>query len=282
MRKILLLLTILIISEKINSQNSFAGDLRNDSIYKTEIPTNPTPIDNALEQPLDITLSWKCKEQNLYELKYDIYFGIDNPPTQIIAKNNYSKTLERGGLKYNTDYYWRVIAKDKDNNDTQEPVWKFKTYADPCDGIKEVNYEGEIYKTVAIENKCWLTKNLNIGTRIDGIQNQTNNQIIEKYCYDDNPKNCESFGGLYQWDEVMQYTTQENAQGICTKGWHIPTLVEFETLQTTLNISGNELKAVGQGTGNGIGTNASGFAALMVGLRRDKGKFGNFGEIANF
>ena len=46
----------------------------------------------------------------------------------------------------------------------------------------------------------------------------TNNGIIEKYCYDNNPANCAIYGGLYQWNEMMQYTTQQGAQGICPNG----------------------------------------------------------------
>jgi hypothetical protein len=29
--------------------------------------------------------------------------------------------------------------------------------------------------------------------------------VIEKFCYDKYDSNCEAFGGLYQWDEAMQY-----------------------------------------------------------------------------
>ncbi len=39
---------------------------------------------------------------------------------------------------------------------------------------------------------------------INGIQSQTNDGQIEKYCYINNPDKCVTYGGLSQWDEAMQ------------------------------------------------------------------------------
>ncbi|OIO07020.1 hypothetical protein COX68_03355 [Candidatus Falkowbacteria bacterium CG_4_10_14_0_2_um_filter_41_15] len=61
-------------------------------------------------------------------------------------------------------------------------------------------------------------ENLNIGTRIDGTSDQIDNSILEKYCFDDSEVNCTTDGGLYQWDEAMQYSVTEEAQGICPPG----------------------------------------------------------------
>jgi hypothetical protein len=55
----------------------------------------------------------------------------------------------------------------------------------PCVGIPTVEYEGKTFNTVQIGTQCWLKENLDIGTRINGDQNQTNNVVIEKYCYND-------------------------------------------------------------------------------------------------
>jgi len=59
----------------------------------------------------------------------------------------------------------------------------------------------------------------------------TNNAVIEKYCYDDDDAICDELGGLYQWNEMMQYTTTQGAQGICPAGWHIPTDEEWKVLE---------------------------------------------------
>src|ERR1035437_8781265 len=136
-----------------------------------------------------------------------------------------------------------------------------------CPGLATVVYAGKTYNTVRIGDQCWLKENLDVGTRINGSANQTNNSVIEKYCYNDDPANCTTYGGLYQWNEAMQYVTTQGTQGICPPGWHVPTLAEFQTLGTTESNNGNALKAIGQGTGGGAGTNTSGFSALLGGGR---------------
>jgi uncharacterized protein (TIGR02145 family) len=141
----------------------------------------------------------------------------------------------------------------------------------PCPGTPTVTYEGKIYNTVQIGNQCWLRENLDVGTMINSsntyADSMSNNGIIEKYCFDNVISNCNNYGGLYQWNEAMQYTENDGAKGICPIGWHIPTLTEFETLKSTTNNDGNSLKAVGAGTGNGAGTNTSGFSGLLSGVR---------------
>ncbi len=152
----------------------------------------------------------------------------------------------------------------------------------PCPGTPTVSYEGETYNTIQIGSQCWLKKNLDVGTRINGLIEQTNDSTIEKYCYEDEPSNCEKYGGLYQWNEAMQYCTTAGAQGICPSGWHIPTKEELGTLETYVNKHGNKLKSKGQGGGSGAGTNKSGFSALLSGYRLDDGATYYLGDYTRF
>ena len=149
-----------------------------------------------------------------------------------------------------------------------------------CIGTPTVTYLDKTYNTVQVGAQCWLKENLDVGTMIDGSVDQTNNGTIEKYCYNDDPANCMTYGGLYQWDEAMQYSTTPGAQGICPPGWHIPTLAELETVKTSVGGDGNALKAIGQGTGSGAGTNTSGFSTLLAGYRYYDGTFSNRGGSA--
>lgn len=128
-----------------------------------------------------------------------------------------------------------------------------------------VFHAGKVYNTIRIGTQCWLRENLDVGTMVPGSQNQTNNSTIEKYCYGDDPAKCATYGGLYQWDEAMQYVTTAGAQGICPPGWHVPTMAEFEALSTTVGLDGNTLKRQDQGSGSWSGTNTSGFSALLAG-----------------
>jgi uncharacterized protein (TIGR02145 family) len=164
----------------------------------------------------------------------------------------------------------------------------------PCPNVATVVYAGKTYNTVAIGDQCWLRENLDVGTRINGSLDQTNNSIIEKYCYNDDTANCTTYGGLYQWAEAVQYkngatnTTSPfpaftgNVQGICPTGWHLPTNAEYSTLATTVSSNSNALKAAGQGTGSGAGTNTSGFSALLAGYRYDNGYFYYLGLGTSF
>ena len=133
--------------------------------------------------------------------------------------------------------------------------------------------DSKIYQTVLIGPQCWFAQNLNVGTKVLGSANQTNNSIIEKYCYDDDENNCNVYGGLYQWDEAMQYSTTEGAKGICPTGWHLPTDAEWTTLTTFLGgegVAGGKMKETGTthwASPNTGATNSSGFTALPGGLR---------------
>jgi uncharacterized protein (TIGR02145 family) len=152
----------------------------------------------------------------------------------------------------------------------------------PCPGTPTVTYGGKIYNTVQIGNQCWLKENLDVGTMIQGIDTAKNNGTIEKYCYNNDTNTCNTYGGLYQWDEAMQYTTTSGTRGICPTGWHLPTTAEFQILSTSVNNDGNALKAGGQGQGAGVGTNTSGFSALLAGDRYNGGDYLGLDVDANF
>jgi uncharacterized protein (TIGR02145 family)/prepilin-type N-terminal cleavage/methylation domain-containing protein len=101
---------------------------------------------------------------------------------------------------------------------------------------------------VVVGTQTWAPANLNVGTMITGATSQTNNSILEKYCSSNLEANCTTYGGLYQWDEMMQYVTTEGVQGMCPTSYHIPTDAEWTTLTTYLggeSVAGTELKIGG-------------------------------------
>ena len=129
-----------------------------------------------------------------------------------------------------------------------------------------------------------MKENLDVGIMISGSGTQANNNIIEKFCYNNDTILCTIFGGLYQWNEAMQYgSSGAKVQGICPTGWHIPDTTEFNNLTFAVNNNGNSLKALWQGTGSGTGTDESGFSALLSGYRGSQpGVFGDVGHYTNF
>jgi uncharacterized protein (TIGR02145 family) len=161
----------------------------------------------------------------------------------------------------------------------------------PCPGIPTVEYEGQIYHTIQIFNQCWLKENLNVGNRIPASQEMTDNGILEKYCYDDNPDYCLLYGALYQWREAMRYTTQQGTEGICPPGWHIPTDEEWKVLEGTVDSqtgigdgawdwpgfrgydAGKNLKSTSGWHNNGNGIDLFGFTGHPAGRSSQNGYF---------
>jgi len=137
--------------------------------------------------------------------------------------------------------------------------------------------DSQVYPTVKIGGQCWLAKNINYGTLVLGVNEQTDDNTIEKYCYNDHEANpspatvactngqecggCDTNGGLYQWHEALQLPYSCDAvdctalptdpccnfatpiQGVCPTGWHVPTSVEFHILESYLTDVGQTCDA---------------------------------------
>ncbi|MFH1937504.1 MAG: FISUMP domain-containing protein [Bacteroidota bacterium] len=191
------------------------------------------------------------------------------------------------GLNNGTTYFVTAYATNEKGTFNSIDIKQFIAQNPPC-GQMTVSYGGQTYNTVKIGTQCWFKENLNIGTRINGSQNQTNNSTIEKYCYNDQESNCDTYGGLYQWDEMMQYVTTQGAKGICPDGWHIPTDAEWTTLTTYLggeSVAGGKMKEAGYAhwaSPNTGANNSSGFTALPGGTRYSSGSFYNLTLSAYF
>jgi uncharacterized protein (TIGR02145 family) len=134
----------------------------------------------------------------------------------------------------------------------------------PCGATMTDNRETPpvTYKTAMIGGKCWMTENLRYGTKVTAPsqaqpQPQTDNCLNEKYCLTTDDAVCSTYGGLYQWDEIIQYgQTQIPYQGLCPPAWHIPTTSEWQAL-----IDASQ----GSGIAGGILQNGS-FKALSMGI----------------
>ncbi|MEI7980334.1 MAG: FISUMP domain-containing protein [Bacteroidota bacterium] len=133
------------------------------------------------------------------------------------------------------------------------------------------NRDNKTYNTVLIGNQCWMKENMNLGTMIQVSTAQTNHNDFEKYCMSNLEANCDVYGGLYQWNNAMQWSQVPGSQGICPAGWHIPTEAEWSTLVTFLGgdaIAGGTMKEAGteHWSSPNSGTNSSGFTALGGGF----------------
>jgi len=149
-------------------------------------------------------------------------------------------------------------------------------------GILIDTRDNKSYKTVKIGDQIWMAENLNIGTRVQTGNNQIDDDIIEKYCNNNDDVNCDTYGGLYQWNEMMQYATTEGTQGICPTGWHLPTDTEWKTLEMQLGMTQAEADASGTVyRGTDQGSQLAGNEPLWtVGALDNNGAFGSSGFTA--
>ncbi|MEP7233700.1 MAG: FISUMP domain-containing protein [Ignavibacteriota bacterium] len=129
-----------------------------------------------------------------------------------------------------------------------------KDFIDPRDGQK--------YKATCIGKQTWMAQNLNY-------------DAPGSLCYDSTSANCSTYGKLYNWKTAMNSqpassTNPSGVQGICPKGWHIPS--EAEWMQAInflggLSVAGGSLKSTDASWNqpNIAATNMSGFAGLAGG-----------------
>jgi len=170
------------------------------------------------------------------------------------------------------------------SNDSYQPILVFPiTGIIKFDSIIDVR-DGQEYKTVKIGTQLWMQDNLNFGDWLNSTQYMTDNGTIERFCYGDVQSNCDIYGSLYEWNEMMDYQGSDNAnpgttQGICPIGWHIPTASEWNALVAFLGgqlAAGGPMKETGLdhwSSPNTGATNESGFTGLPGGYRYDLGEF---------
>ena len=99
-----------------------------------------------------------------------------------------------------------------------------------CGGDLTDVRDGRKYKTVMLSGHCWMKENLAYGKHIEppGVV-QSDNCRAEKYCSPVDTA-CTIYGGLYLWDELMDYLPATAAKGICPPAWHVPSEAEWQAL----------------------------------------------------
>ena len=108
--------------------------------------------------------------------------------------------------------------------------------------------DGNHYVVVKIGTQIWMAENLNYGTYVTAAAGQ-GGAGTQKYCYDNNTSNCTTYGGLYEWAEMMDGSASCNGtapppdanaqcspvvQGICPAGWHVPSHYEWTLLEKNI------------------------------------------------
>lgn len=141
--------------------------------------------------------------------------------------------------------------------------------------------DNKTYATIRLNGYTVMAQNLDYGTQVPGMKstdNQSNDGVEEKYCYNDSALYCERYGGLYQWAEALALPSRCNAEscadlvdtvgfhrGICPEGWHLPWREEWKKM---INPNDAEkLKSIKYWYQGGGGSNSTGFTFLPAGYR---------------
>ncbi len=101
---------------------------------------NPSPSNNANQVGVFTKLNWEMGG-GFEPTSYKLYFGTDNPPTNIHNGIEISDpTFEFVNLlDYTTEYFWRIDAVN-DFGETTGETWKFKTNREPDENFETGNF----------------------------------------------------------------------------------------------------------------------------------------------
>ena len=237
-----------------NSSSSVSGDKSSSSVKKEDSSSSAvksssssaTPKSSSSEEvkqssssvvasSSSVTSSETVKSSSSEYVPYNHYADLGST---VVSKSEYKQfTDTRNGRTY---YYLTINGVDKNNKPASVTV---------------------------------MAENLNIGEMVDGEEDLKNDSKIERYCYDNDTTNCDKYGGLYQWAEMMNLPSEcntkscadlikPNHQGICPNGWRLLTVDDFYIV---VNADGNDAGAKGVRATSFGGLNYSGYSMIGAG-----------------
>jgi len=146
--------------------------------------------------------------------------------------------------------------------------------------------DGRSYRTVKIGTQVWMAENLN-------YRNMKGRSDTVGECPLNSIDSCSKYGRLYSWADAMGVASNYNStllnamlplQGICPEGWHVPSEVEFDTLEDYASVGGGAGYRLKSTSGWSFdfadySKDEYGFRALSTGLRYNSGGMGLYGYI---
>lgn len=136
-----------------------------------------------------------------------------------------------------------------------------------------------------------MAENLNVGEMVRGFKDQKDDSKIERYCYDNDTTNCDRYGGLYQWAEMMNLpfecnskscadSIKPNHQGICPDDWR---LLNYNDFYIIVNSNGNTHSVEGVRSTYGFGGyNTTGYSLIGAGVRALRNGVYSFEQLNEF
>ena len=167
------------------------------------------------------------------------------------------------------------------DNEFNGSLWRagaYKAFVDTRDNREyyyiQINGKDTAGKAATIKV---MAENLNVGEFIRGRKDQEDDSKIERYCYDNDTTNCNMYGGLYQWAEMMQLPSRcntescadlikPNHQGICPDGWR---LLTYNDYYIVVHADNNEDGVKGTRAGCFGGSDDTGYSLISTGYLWD-------------
>lgn len=143
-------------------------------------------------------------------------------------------------------------------------------------GVTDI--DGNFYPTIILGTQEWMQKNLTVtkyrngNALVNAINSSSWNTTNGAYgIYGGSDVNNTNYGKLYNWYAV------NDTRGLCPTGWHVPTTIEWNTMEDYLggvSVAGGKLKTIdGWNTPNLGATNESGYTGLPGGYRFTDGTY---------
>ncbi len=106
-----------------------------------------SPLDNAIVVSPTATLNWSASVSGGVPTGYVLYFGTDNPPTNIVNGLDMGNTGSydpNPDMQYLSTYYWKIVPYNATGytEATLCPVWTFQTHALPLNGAYTIGSSG--------------------------------------------------------------------------------------------------------------------------------------------
>ena len=235
-----------------NSSSSVDGDKSSSSVKKEDSSSSAVKESSSSVTP-------KSSSSEEVKLSSSSIVASSSSVEEKLSSSSYDRTIAFDGV------LWRAGA--------------YKTFIDPRDKREYyyIQIDGKDTAGKAASIKV-MAENLNVGEFIRGRKDQEDDAKIERYCYDNDTTNCNMYGGLYQWAEMMQLPSRcntescadlikPNHQGICPDGWRLLTYNDFYIV---VNADGNTHGVEGGRSAYRFGGyNSTGYSLISTGYLWD-------------
>lgn len=117
------------------------------------VPVLLSPVDNAVDQPLSIDLTWDSTDADSLDiLKYTLIVKNDFDTNIIKIKDLEEKRYFLENLKFGVTYYWQVTVTDGINPEVNSPVFRFRTSTTPNNRFHYVKKKNGSYYIVSSDD----------------------------------------------------------------------------------------------------------------------------------